>query len=448
MNIKEIPFKINLLLFFITLYLNFTVQYDPGRWNGFHDVKDYLFQSNYSLFSKDFFFTKPKPDFYPRPFTVPLFYKMAGHRGETIVKLQKFIHTLSVFVLVYSLLLLLKTGPVRYFIMFSIYFLMSWWNILGWTTQLLSESLSMSFLFLWLATFLLFYSKRKPWILLIHGLITILFSFTRDSWPYLLILFYGIMIVIAWLSDRPLLKGSVIMLLLSVTIYIVQGKSSGIGQRTKVPIINNIVLRILPEPEYYKWFVIKGLPTAGLIKQQFSGIDINKEHDLWKIFGLYTDPAYKEFQEWAADHGKGLYTRFLITHPSYSLLMKEPESKLKRIFACNLNYVTPVNGYSLFAEKWLPFFSPLSLLILLLLLIWFFIKTRKIYLLFPLVFGLLFLFNVFLNYNADTMEVERHLFITMIMVQLLSIWSLSHLADEAFSMIKSAKSHTAIPAKC
>jgi hypothetical protein len=439
MNIARIPYKINLLLFFITLYLNFTVQWDPSRWDGFHDVKDYLRQSNYSLFSKDFFLTQPKPGFYPRPFTVPLCYKMAGSRGETIVKMQKFIHSLSVFVLVYSMLLLLKTGFVRYFIMFSIYFLMSWWNILGWTTQLLSESLSMSFLFLWLGTFLLYYSKRKPWILIIHGFITILFSFTRDSWPYLLIFLYGIMIVIAWLWNKPLLRGSVIMLLLSLTIYFIQGKSSEIGQRTKLPVINNIILRILPEPEYYNWFVIKGLPTAGLIKQQFSGIDISKEHDLWKIWGLYTDPAYLDFQKWAADHGKGLYSRFLITHPLYSLLLKEPESKLKRIFVCNLNYVTPVNGYSQFAEKWFPFFSPLSLLIFSLLLVWLFMKTRKTYLLLPLVFGLLFLFNVFLIYNADTMEVERHLFITMIMVQLLSIWSVSLLIDEALIKIKSAK---------
>jgi hypothetical protein len=66
-------------------------------------------------------------------------------------------------------------------------------------------------------------------------------------------------------------------------------------------------------------------------------------------------------------------------------------------------------------------------------------KTRKTYLLLPLVFGLLFLFNVFLIYNADTMEVERHLFITMIMVQLLSIWSVSLLIDEALIKIKSAK---------
>jgi len=351
--------------------------------------------------------------------------------------MQKCLHSLSVFILVYSILCLLKTVLAKYFILFSIYFLMSWWNILGWTTQLLSESLSMSFLFLWLGTLLIYFWNRKLWILLIHGLIAILFSFTRDSWPYILLLLYSIMIIMAWLWNKPLLKGSVIMLALSILIFFVQEKSSEIGQRTKLPIMNNLVLRILPNSEYFNFFVLKGLPTAGLIKQQFSGIDLSKENDLWKIYGLYTDSSYRSFQNWAADHGKGLYSCFLISHPSYSLLLKEPKSNLNRIFAYNLHYVTPVNGYSLFAEKWFPLFSPFLLLFFSILLVLAFTCNRNPFLLLPLVIGLLFIFNVFLNYNADTMEVERHLFITMIMVQLLSIWSLSHLVDE--TLIKISK---------
>jgi hypothetical protein len=412
------------------------VRSDSKRWDGFIDVKDYLHQSTLSLFSKDFYASKPQSGFSPRPFTVPLFYKIAGSKGETIVQMQKIIHTFSTFVLVCSLLLLLKTSVARYFMMFFIYFLMSWWNILGWTNQLLSESLSMSLLFLWLGTFLLYFSKRRPWYLVIHGVIAILFSFTRDSWPYLLILLYSVMIIITLILDRPLLKSYGIMLLLSVAIFFIQGKTAEIGQRTKLPVLNTIVLRILPVPENYNWFVIRGLPTAGLIEKQFSGIDINKENDLWKVYGLYTDPTYKSFQSWASEKGKSVYAQFLLTHPSYTLLFHEPYSKLKRIFAYNLSYSNSVNGYSLLAEKWFPFFSPLSLLFLMILILYLFITNRKSSLLLPLVFCLLFLFNVFLMYNADTMEMERHLFITMIMVQLISIWAVSILVDESLIKLK------------
>lgn len=439
MNKHRLPYQINFLLFLITLYLNLMIQWDPKRWQGFPDVNDYLHQSTISFFSKDFFFTKPSPDFYPRPFTIPLCYKLAGSNGDTIVQMQKFVHSLSVFVLVYALLLLLKTGISRYILMFFIYFLMSWWNIVGWTTQLLSESLSMSFLFLWIGTFLLYYIRRKPWYLVTHGLVTILFSFTRDSWPYILIVFYVFMILVAWLWEMRVLKGFGIMLLLSLAIFVIQEKSSAIGERTKLPVMNNILMRVAAEPANYNWFVIKGMPMGGVLRQQFSGLNIRDDSYRLRVYGTYSPPEYKPFRDWAAVKGRGLYTRFLITHPSYFFLLKEPGSNLKRILAVNPNYLIVMNGYCKYAEKCFPFFSPVSLLVLALLLLWVYGRTKKTLLVLPLVFCVIFLFNVFLLYNADSMEMERHLFITMIMVQLLSIWCVGLLLDSVFG--KTAITH-------
>jgi len=166
-------------------------------------------------------------------------------------------------------------------------------------------------------------------------------------------------------------------------------------------------------------------------------LDLNKEPDIWKVYALYTAPEYKPFRDWAAGPGKGLYMNFLITHPDYTLLVNEPEDKLSRIPAFNLNYVAKVNGYSLGAGQCFPFFSPLSWLILILLLSRIFIKTLKPRLLLPILFSLLFLFNVILIYNADTMEVERHLFFTQVMVEFLSIWTVGLLIDELILKIKS-----------
>jgi hypothetical protein len=428
--IKKIPFAVNALIFIITLYLNSLCQLDTKKWEIFSDVKDYLHQSTLSLGSKDFYAGKPEPNYYPRPFTVPLFYKLAGSKGESIVKMQKFMHSLAAFVLVYALLLALKTGLVRYLAIFLIYFLMSWWNILGWTTQLLSESLSLSFLFLWIGTFLIYCYKRTPWFLVIHCLITILFSFTRDSWPYILLLYYILIVIIFWLWNKPLLKGAVIMLILSVAIFFIQDRCSAIGERTKLPLVNTILLRILPERDNFNWFVIKGMPMAGTIKQRFTGIDINTEGGLYKVWGTYWDLEYKPFRDWAAGPGKRLYMRFLITHPAYSLLLREPKEKLKRIISINLEYGSAINGYSVYTEFFLPLFSPILLLIDVILLLWIFIKSRNSTFLLPVVMVIVFLFNVLLLYNADALEVGRHMFVNMVMVQLLSIWSLCLVFDE------------------
>jgi hypothetical protein len=42
---------------------------------------------------------------------------------------------------------------------------------------------------------------------------------------------------------------------------------------------------------------------------------------------------------------------------------------------------------------------------------------------------LIFFANVFLSYNADALEVERHLFITMIAIQLTGFISLALILD-------------------
>ena len=56
----------------------------------------------------------------------------------------------------------------------------------------------------------------------------------------------------------------------------------------------------------------------------------------------------------------------------------------------------------------------------------------------PVIIAVTFAINIFLLYNADTMEVERHLFITMVMVQFISIWAYSLILDECVRRIRKA----------
>jgi len=344
-------------------------------------------------------------------------------------------HTLASFILTYGFLLIFTRGISKYFMMFSIYFLMSWWNILGWTTQLLSESLSTSFLFLWMGTLLISYKKRGSGWLAFHMVITLLFSFTRDSWPYFLLCFYALVVITGWIWERSFLKPSVIMLLLVIVIFFIQERSAEIGQHAKVPVINNIVLRIMPVPENFNWFVTRGMPMASQVKQKFTGLDLKKSPDVEKLYSLYTDPVFKPFLDWSAEKGQSTYTRFLLTHPSYTFLIDEPHDKLKRIFSYNLHYVSGVNGYCMGAEKVFPLFPPLVLVILTLLLILIFIFDRKLTTILPVIFVIVFIINIIVIYNADSIEVPRHIFITMVMVQFLSLWAVALLIDRSIQKI-------------
>ena len=175
---------------------------------------------------------------------------------------------------------------------------------------------------------------------------------------------------------------------------------------------------------------------AGFIKLRFTGLDLKKEPDRWKLWSTYRDPEYQPLRDWASLKGKNLYVAFLLSHPKYTLLIDEPKDNLKRIFSVYPGYITSINGYSCYSEKWFPFFSPLSLLIFILVLGWIFFKTQNVEILFPVILSFLFLFHVFLIYNADTCEVERHLFISMIMVQFISLIAISFILDELIQKIK------------
>jgi hypothetical protein len=423
-SMSSIPNRLNLILFISTLFLSLMVKFTPPIWMGYADPYDYLHQSSVSLLSKDFYFPQKNDNFYPRPFTVPLCYKIANSDPDTIIQLQKFLHSLSTFFLCYVILLLLKETYSKIIFIILWYLLMSWWNILGWTHTLLSESLSISFMFFWIASFLLYFSRKRPIYLILHIILTILFSFTRDSWPYILVMFYALFVIIAIRWEKKLLLGSVSFLMLSVSIFIVQQHSAQVGQRYRLPIMNNIVFRILPNEEYVNWFADRGMPCIDSLKEKYSNLD-----NWQKIYPLYDDSTFTEFSDWVVKDGKSVYTRFLITHPSNLLMLNEKPANLKRIFAYNIGYTGSVTGYSWASQYIFPFFNLLTLLLLNGFLIYQFIKEKRLIWIFPTVLILIFASNAVLLYIADSIEVERHLFITNIFMQFTGILLITFIAD-------------------
>jgi hypothetical protein len=89
------------------LFATLVTPWDSRKWLEFSDTEDYINQSKIPLSSREFLAPHHSGTFFPRPFTVPLLYKLAGSEPVTIVILQKYIHCLSAWFLVFSLLLLI-----------------------------------------------------------------------------------------------------------------------------------------------------------------------------------------------------------------------------------------------------------------------------------------------------------------------------------------------------
>jgi hypothetical protein len=439
MQSNRISFGLNLILFFVTLYLTLSIPWKPSLWTVYADPYDYLHQSQISLFNREFFFPHKAPpsgrqplNFFPRPFTVPLFYKLAGSNPNVIVQIQKSIHCVTAFFLAFSISLFIKRSVLQCLVTICIYLLMSWWNILGWSILLLSESLSISLMFCWTASFLLLLKRNNTVSLCLHILITILFAFTRDTWPYILVAFYSITLLSFSLLGNGIISKTIGVLALSIALYFVQHKAAVIGQRQLLPLINTIVVRIIPSAEYTRWFADRGLPSADRLTKEFHNLDLKTDPTaVSKIYNLYVDSTYADLFNWCNRDGEKTYVKFLVTHPHYTFLFTESAHQRRRIFATDTGfaYARNVRGYSQLAQHIFPLFNLTALIVLLVLLLLLYTKHRQQILLVPVYLAIVFAFNVLLSYNADALEVERHLFITGVMIQFLSIIALALILD-------------------
>ncbi len=433
MQKAKIPFLLNGILFLVTLFLSLITDWNPPSWKDFNDPADYLQQSKIPINSREFYAPHQQGTFFPRPFTVPLFYKLAGSKPEVIIQMQKFIHSLATLFLAYALLLIINRVWIRYLMLFCVYLLMSWWNILGWASQLLSESLSMSLLFCWIASFLMIWKKKNLFFILFHLLLTVLFSFSRDTWPYIIILFYFLISVFTLFSQRSFFTKAFFLLTCSVILFFIQLNTARVGHRHRLPLMNTMTVRILSNPGYTAWFEVRGMPDVKLLHPIYRGVDVNLDSDRHKIWNLYWNENYKAFSDWTSDKGRNEYMRFLISHPSYFFLFHENKRQLQRIFAYNLWYTPKIRGYSLLTEPVFPFFGFISVSVFCILLVILFFRKRDPILLFPVLLWLIFFANVFLLYNSDALEVERHLFITMIAIQLIGFISVGLILDHVIT---------------
>ena len=421
--VRHGPVVFGLLVCLVAALLYLNIPKEPTYWKNYSDSWDYLHQSGMPFFSSDFFF--PSADdsikFDARPFTVPLIFKLCGQNVDAIIIVQKLLLSLSTLFLALSLFLYVPKNWVRYFLTASLFTLISWWNILGWTKMLLSESISISLLFIWLSSFLWYFKKPSYLRLLVHMVIMVLFSFTRDNWPYFLLIFYGMILLIALFWNRKILKHSLLTIGVITAVFFIQQRSAQAGHRYQLPVIHNIVMRILPNEAYTQWFAARGMPCIDSLKANFS--DCTNENK--KVYKLYRNPDYREFLDWVKKEGKETYTRFIISHPSRLLLINEPIKLRKEIFAHDLSYPGRPLGPGLWVKGLFPLFGGWFVVGLGLLCSLLFFMSKDLRFLLPPVLIILTTGNALILYNADAMEVGRHLFITRILMELIGFISIS-----------------------
>jgi len=413
-----------------------------SRWDYFPDVNDYKTQSEAGLLSSDFYAPKPKPGvwFFPRPFTVPLFLKMVGSDPAKLVVLQKYVYCICIISLLIAILRYIAHPVVKIIAQCGLLFFFTWWNIVGWADIPISESLSLSLMFLWFSSILFYYKKQSKLNLLFLIVITFLLSFTRDTWPYIILLFFTLnMAVSKWLLPHGF-KKSIGLFVFSIALFFLQNYTSNVGERYRLPVFNSLAARVSKNDEYLAWFKKQGMPQGDVLKKDFKNADVD-ENDILVTYKRYEDGTYKELFEWIIKDGKSKYQQFLLTHPFYLFLQDIPSKEIEQnVFIYNISdYYQGSEGFFLNAEHVFPIFNKWVYLIIVLIAVFLFIKTKEILYVFPVIVFFLFIANALLSYDADGLEIKRHLFITRIVMEFISVLILLLLINYSTKSIKILK---------
>jgi hypothetical protein len=206
-----------------------------------------------------------------------------------------------------------------------------------------------------------------------------------------------------------------------LSIFFLQQAAADYGHRYRLPIMHNLLVRVMPNGVWWKWFEKEGMPQQEELFKQYWGI----QPDDKRMFGLYNDKNFQPFFDWVDTKGKSAYMKFLITHPRHSLLLMEKKENLKKIVAHDLWYIGPSRGYTKVFDFIFPLFQWFWIFALLPFLVFAYFRTGTWFFAYVLTLLLVFLVHTLVLYNADTFEVERHMFINQTIWHLLCFMAIS-----------------------
>ncbi len=330
---KKTVYLLFLLLFICYAILRVTVSLPAlDKPRELADTTAYLRISNQPLFSPGFWGDA-------RPFVFPLLLKIVHQDDRAAAAFQ-----LGFSILAWGLLALAVSAslwtlwlqPLAFALILALSLVR---KLAGWDFVMMTESLSISWLILFLTVGIWLLHGWRIYKVIVLCMIAFFLAFTRDTNAYLLLMLAGLIllaVLLRWMKARALILVGVFGL-----IFLLNDASANLGGRWVFPLINLIGRRVLPDARAAHFFESCGMPVTpellGL-KGEFANGDER---------AFYNDPALESFRVWLAARGKTCYVRWLVTDPVRSVSGSWNEFETLTAFDNAANY---------FSRRYQPFF--------------------------------------------------------------------------------------------
>lgn len=275
-------------------------------------------------------------------------------------------------------------------------------NIVIWDRDLLTESISISLLALFISCWfwLLMQWRWMKTVVLIF--IALVLSFIRDANAYSLMMVAGLLVTLVLLKYAD--KRFLLLATAFTVIFAANQVSLNHGKRWVFPFFDVMGQRILTSQQRTEYFSAHGMPVSEALMQRAGKWAYSDDEAFFKSEELI------EFRAWVDAKGKSTYTTFLLAHPGYLVVF--PLREWKEIFSGDLPYASPPFRPPL--PTWLnamiyplkPFvFLPVAFAFM-----GFILKIRTMQKEWMVPFAMLFIAipSAMLTWHADAQEIARH----------------------------------------
>lgn len=340
-----------LVLIFGAFFISYLrVKHDYAQFNGsraFRDTSTYVQTAEQPLTSSSFWIGE-------RSFTLPLVYKFLridsknftqGNRERTVDTFQTWLSIFSWTALALALALSLRRPWLSGLAFGSVLFFSLNLEIGIWDSLLLSESVSFSLFALLLASWIGMGLLPRKWQAGMIGwvylagviIISILYSFTRDTNLYFVVVGAGVLLLVSLFMRASLAiprKYVYTYAAFALALFIFQTATVQAGNRWEIHIYDHLALRILPNPQVRQYYVDAGLPVTPDLMAITNMLGY-QYHDY-----LDFDPRMAPVRAWIQAKGRSTFLNYMLSHPSQTFL--DPVRQVSSLVnGSNLEYRYP-----------------------------------------------------------------------------------------------------------
>jgi hypothetical protein len=340
-----------LVLIFSAIFVGYLrIKLDYAQFNGgraFRDTATYVKTAEQPITSSRFWIGE-------RSFTLPLAYKILhidstnftqANRQKAVDTLQTWLSIFSWTALALALALTLRRPWLSWLVFgLALYFSLNL-EVSFWDSLLLSESISFSLFALLLAAWIgmgLLPEKWQTgmigWAYLVGvAIITILYSFTRDTNLYFVVMGAAVLLLASFLMKTNFVirrRFVYTYAAFALALFVFQTGTVQAGNRWEIHIYDHLALRILPNPEVRQYYEDAGLPVTPDL-MAITGMLGYQYHDY-----LDFDPRMAPVRAWIQARGRSTFLNYMLTHPSQTFL--EPMRQVSKLVnGSNLEYRYP-----------------------------------------------------------------------------------------------------------